>query len=187
MVTGRMPVLRIGEWVRFDSDEHQVTSARTVRRMRVRYAEQGLWGLVDQRATKTNDIAGRADPRLVAAIRAELDAQTHASTGTRERLMRRVVAALTAEHGEGAVRSRSQRLLRASATSEHPTFHRNSPKLQNQPWPTSSDYRPMKERSSRCGRLPSKRPYWTVGERSASETGQNDGVGERRHVPSEVA
>ncbi|WP_018214862.1 hypothetical protein [Salinispora vitiensis] len=90
---------------------------------RERRPAQGLWGLVDQRATKTNDIAGRADPRLVAAIRAELDAQTHASTGTRERLMRRVVAALTAEHGEGAVpvpgRSAFYELIAALSVGRH--------------------------------------------------------------------
>jgi putative transposase len=78
-------------------------SARTIRRLRVRYDAQGLWGLIDRRATRTSDPARRADPRLVAAIRAELDAQTHASTGTRGRLMRRVVSALDAEHGTAVV------------------------------------------------------------------------------------
>jgi len=81
----------------------QPTSARTVTRMRLRYAEQGLWGLVDQRYTRGSDPVGRADERLVTAIRAELDAQTHASTGTRGRLMRRVRTALDAEHGPGVV------------------------------------------------------------------------------------
>jgi hypothetical protein len=81
----------------------QPTSARTVTRMRLRYAEQGLWGLVDQRVTRGSDLVGRADERLVTAIVAELDAQTHASTGTRGRLMRRVRTALDAEHGPGVV------------------------------------------------------------------------------------
>ena len=81
----------------------QPTSARTVTRMRLRYAEQGLWGLVDQRVNRGSDLVGRADQRLVAAILAELDAQTHASTGTRGRLMRRVSTALDTEHGPGVV------------------------------------------------------------------------------------
>ena len=81
----------------------QPTSARTVMRMRLRYAEQGLWGLVDQRFVRGSELVSRADERLVAAIRAELDAQTHASTGTRGRLMRRVSTALDAEHGPGVV------------------------------------------------------------------------------------
>ena len=51
----------------------QPTSARTVTRMRLRYAEQGLWGLVDQRVTRGSDLVGKADERLVTAILAELD------------------------------------------------------------------------------------------------------------------
>ncbi|MDG4780379.1 Mu transposase C-terminal domain-containing protein [Micromonospora sp. WMMD961] len=98
-------------------------SARTVRRMRVRYAEQGVWGLVDQRAIRTRDIVGRADPRLVTAIRAELDAQTHASTGTRDRLMLQVVAALAAEHGGAVVpvpaRSAFYELIAALSVGRH--------------------------------------------------------------------
>jgi putative transposase len=81
----------------------QPTSARTVMRMRLRYAEQGLWGLIDQRFARGSDPVGRADERLVAAIRAELDAQTHASTGTRGRLMHRVKTALDTQFGPGTV------------------------------------------------------------------------------------
>ncbi|GAB3976546.1 integrase [Plantactinospora veratri] len=98
-------------------------SARTVMRMRVRYAEQGLWGLVDQRAARGGEPTGRADPRLVAAIRAELDAQTHVSTGTRERLMRKAVAAVEAEHGAGVVplpgRSAFYKLIGALSAGRH--------------------------------------------------------------------
>src|SRR5450759_905754 len=81
----------------------QPVSERTVRRLRARYAEQGLVGLVDQRVMRPTSTVGRADDRLVTAIRAELDVQTHTSTGTRDRLMRRVVARLEAEHGPGVV------------------------------------------------------------------------------------
>ena len=64
-------------------------TSRTVERMRARYARQGLWGLVDQRAVRTWEATGRADARLVAAARQVIEAETHASTGTRGRLIRR--------------------------------------------------------------------------------------------------
>jgi putative transposase len=98
-------------------------STRTVRRLRLRYTEQGLWGLVDQRATRTDNQLGRADPRLVAAIRTELDAQTHASTGTRTWVIRRVTKRFEAEHGPGVVpvpsRSTFYELLAALSTGRH--------------------------------------------------------------------
>lgn len=98
-------------------------SARTVRRMRMRYAEQGVWGLVDQRATRAANPAGRADPRLVAAIQAELDAQTHASSGTRGRLIRRVTKSVEAEYGPGVVplpgRSAFYELVAALSVGRH--------------------------------------------------------------------
>lgn len=81
----------------------QQVSARTVRRLRLRYTAQGLLGLVDQRALHATSVVERADERVVAAIRAELDTQTQTSTGTRGRVMRRVVAQLEAEHGAGVV------------------------------------------------------------------------------------
>jgi hypothetical protein len=64
-------------------------SLRTVQYRRVRYAEQGLWGLVDLRAVRTWEATGRSDARLVAVARQVIDAETHASTGTRSRLIRR--------------------------------------------------------------------------------------------------
>ncbi len=79
------------------------TSPMTVRRMRRRYREQGLFGLVDQRSTRPVNPVGRADPRLVAAITTALGAATTASTGSKSRLRHRVEQALTAEHGPGAV------------------------------------------------------------------------------------
>jgi hypothetical protein len=50
-------------------------SARTVRRMRYRYREQGLWGLVDTRHAPAARLAGNVDPRVVAAAAAVIDAQ----------------------------------------------------------------------------------------------------------------
>ncbi len=78
-------------------------SVRTIQSRRTRYAEQGLWGLVDRRAVRQCEATGRADARLVAAVRELVAAQTDTSTGTRSRLIRRVTAKLEAEHGRGVV------------------------------------------------------------------------------------
>lgn len=98
-------------------------SVRTVHSRRARYARQGLWGLVDQRGAREVAVTGRADARVVAAVREALDAETHTSTGTRTRLMRRVVAQLESEHGPGVVplpgRSAFYRLIEALATGRH--------------------------------------------------------------------
>ena len=56
-------------------------SVRTVRRMRYRYREQGLWGLVDTRHAPAARPTGNVDPRVVAAAAAVIDAQTGTSTG----------------------------------------------------------------------------------------------------------
>jgi putative transposase len=76
---------------------------RTVERKRGNYTSQGLWGLVDQRAARTFDAAGRADARLVEVLREVIAAETDASTGTRSRLMRRAVKRLEELHGAGVV------------------------------------------------------------------------------------
>ncbi len=76
---------------------------RTVARMRARYARQGLWGLVDQRATRTWAVTGRVDARVVAAAREVIAAETDISTGTRSRLIRRVIAHVEAAHGPDVV------------------------------------------------------------------------------------
>ena len=61
-------------------------SARTVRRMRFRYQDQGLWGLVDTRHAPAARPAGNVDPRVVAAAAAVIEAYAGTSTGTRGRL-----------------------------------------------------------------------------------------------------
>ncbi len=78
-------------------------SLRTIEAKRARYVAQGLWGLIDQRVTRTFDIAEQADPRLVEVIEAMLDAETGQSTGTRSRLIRGVIARVEQIHGPGAV------------------------------------------------------------------------------------
>ncbi|MFI8281044.1 hypothetical protein ACIGBH_40515 [Streptomyces sp. NPDC085929] len=78
-------------------------SMATVRRMRARYREQGVWGLVDGRLTRERSAFGRADPRVVAAIKRALEEQQGRSTGTLTRLRRQVGWLLKDAHGPGAV------------------------------------------------------------------------------------
>jgi hypothetical protein len=82
----------------------QSASAVTVRRMRARYREHGLWGLVDGRAARPRSPVGRADERVVAAIEQALQAQKERSTGTLSRLRRTVGWILEDTHGAGAVK-----------------------------------------------------------------------------------
>jgi putative transposase len=69
---------------------------------------------------------GRTDAWLVAAIRDVVDAETDTSTGTRSRLIRRVVKAVEASYGPGVVplpgRSTFYRLIDALATGRHVRF-----------------------------------------------------------------
>jgi transposase InsO family protein len=76
---------------------------RSIERKRANYEAQGLWGLVDQRAARTFDVAGQADARLVEVLRELIAAETDASTGTRSRLMRRAAKLLEQRHGPGTV------------------------------------------------------------------------------------
>ncbi|WP_405562598.1 transposase [Streptomyces phaeochromogenes] len=81
----------------------QPASAVTVRRMRARYREQGLWGLVDGRAARRRSPVGRADERVISAIVRALEAQRERSTGTLSRLRRMVGWILEDAHGVGVV------------------------------------------------------------------------------------
>ncbi len=60
-------------------------SAGTVQRMRRRYREQGLWGLVDHRQTRVCSPTGRADDRVVSAIAEILAATTNRACWSRRR------------------------------------------------------------------------------------------------------
>ena len=101
----------------------QKVSIRTVQRMRARYASQRLWGLVDQRAIKPWEVTGRADARLVIAVQEQIAAETNTSTGTRSRLMRRVVKRLEEQHGPGVVpvpgKTTFYKLVDALAAGQH--------------------------------------------------------------------
>jgi hypothetical protein len=98
-------------------------SLRSLERMRSRYRAQGHWGLLDQRALRTRTPFGRADGRLLAAMATAIDAETDESSGTRDRLRRRVKALLDAEHGADVVALPSKatfnRLAAAMTTGRH--------------------------------------------------------------------
>jgi transposase InsO family protein len=98
-------------------------SLRTMQVRRARYARQGLWGLVDQRTVRLNEATGRVDARLVTVIQELVDAETDTSTGTRSRLIRRVVKAVEAAHGPGVVpmpgKTTFYKVIDAVATGRH--------------------------------------------------------------------
>ena len=62
----------------------------TLKRLRVRYEREGLWGVIDHRAARRTAPAGYVDPRVVAATRQAIEEETDRSTGTVGRLRRRV-------------------------------------------------------------------------------------------------
>lgn len=57
-----------------DQDDWSPPSARTLRRWRAAYLADGDWGLVNQRWIREANPLSRADPRVIAALRAELGA-----------------------------------------------------------------------------------------------------------------
>jgi hypothetical protein len=71
--------------------------------MRFRYGERGLWGLVDSRYTRWSKPVGNVDPRVVAAAVAVIDRETHISTGTKSRAVKRIKDEVEGEHGSGTV------------------------------------------------------------------------------------
>lgn len=92
-------------------------SVATVRRMRARYRDRGVWGLVDQRGVRATSPLGRADQRVVDTILAVLEENGTRSTGTLSRLRRQVGWALEEKYGPDAValppQSTFNRLARA--------------------------------------------------------------------------
>lgn len=99
------------------------TSLRTVQRMRHRYQANGLRGLVDGRALRRFSPIGRTDERVVAAIQQVMDAETSQSTGTRDRLRRRIEKVLVDQYGQGTVelpsKSTFNRLVSSLSTGRH--------------------------------------------------------------------
>jgi hypothetical protein len=77
----------------------------TLKRLRGRYERQGLWGVIDHRASRQHSPVGWADPRVVEATRRAIAEETDRSTGTVGRLRRRVaqlLAEAAAETGDAA-------------------------------------------------------------------------------------
>ncbi|MEH0975273.1 Mu transposase C-terminal domain-containing protein [Micromonospora sp. CPCC 205546] len=98
-------------------------SVATVQRMRQRYRSGGLRALVDGRSQRPVSQVGRADERVVSAIREALAAQVNQSTGTRARLRRQVEDILTQRHGAGEVplppKTTFHRLVAALSVGQH--------------------------------------------------------------------
>jgi len=84
------------------------TSFRTLERMRRRYRDQGIWGLIDSRQARKVRPTGNVDARVVAAAAAVIQAQTGTSTGTKSRAIRQIRQCLDDEHGAGVVEMPSQ-------------------------------------------------------------------------------
>ncbi|MFE7234102.1 integrase [Streptomyces sp. NPDC057596] len=78
-------------------------SARTVKRKRQRYEAGGVEAVVDHRLAPHASLLGRADPRVMSAIRQAIAESVDASTRTIEYWRWRTEQILTAEHGKGVV------------------------------------------------------------------------------------
>ncbi|MGW0737109.1 hypothetical protein [Streptomyces sp. NPDC002851] len=94
-------------------------STATVRRMRARYRQQGLLGLVDGRARRSSSPTGRSDERVVAAVLEALRRQRGRSKGTLKGLRELTGQILEEAHGRGGVKvpqeSTFNRLVKALA------------------------------------------------------------------------
>nr|PPQ62047.1 integrase [Streptomyces sp. QL37] len=66
-------------------------SWHTVQRKRLKYAEMGIWGLVDKRRTRTSSLYGRTDSRVVDALLALADEQRGITASALFVLLRRSV------------------------------------------------------------------------------------------------
>ncbi|KPH99464.1 Integrase catalytic region [Actinobacteria bacterium OK006] len=86
-------------------------SRTTVQRMRLAYRKQGLWGLLDHRSTRAPSPTGRADERVVAAVREVLRRRRGRSKGTINGLFPLINQILQDRHGAGAVPPPSQATL----------------------------------------------------------------------------
>ncbi len=75
---------------------HQVPLS-TLQRLRLSYEKRGVWGLVDHRAARRPGV--RTDERVLEAIAQAVREETGRSTGTVDRLRRRVEQILADEHG----------------------------------------------------------------------------------------
>ncbi|WP_367826660.1 integrase [Streptomyces sp. LMG1-1-1.1] len=78
-------------------------TARTIKRKRQQYEAGGIAAVVDHRLVPHASLVGRADPRVVAAIRQAIGESVPAPTRTIEHARWRTERILEVEHGQGAV------------------------------------------------------------------------------------
>lgn len=95
----------------------------TLQRLRTRFENEGVTGLVDGRIRKPATGTSRADPRVMAAIEKVMDSRVEEATVSAQVLRRKVERLLAAEHGAGVVKMPSRagfyRLLKAVSTGRH--------------------------------------------------------------------
>jgi hypothetical protein len=89
-------------------EDGERVSLGTVQRMRLRYEQAGVAGLVDRRATRACRPGGRVDARVVEAVKDAMTAAAGSSTVTRLALMRQAERQLRERHGADAPAMRSQ-------------------------------------------------------------------------------
>lgn len=90
--------------------------------MRARFEREGILGLVDPRLRLAPDGTGRADRRVIEALRRVVDEQTGRSTVSAQVLRRRMERLVEAEHGPGVPlpsRATFYRLLSAVTSGRH--------------------------------------------------------------------
>lgn len=100
-------------------------SIGSLQRLRRAYENEGILGLIDQRLIRRTPVAGRTDQRVVDALLSVLEQNTQQSSGTMDRLMRRVRKQVESEHGAGEVpfpsRATFHRLVARLAQGRHAT------------------------------------------------------------------
>ncbi|MFD3935841.1 transposase [Streptomyces sp. NPDC058611] len=102
------PDLPLTQRVHHKADELGYSRAQIWRRLQ-RWREKGLWGLVDQRSLRPSDPLAGVDPRLIDAIITQHYAtEEDDSTGSLNRLRRRVERRLADMHGPGVAKIPSQ-------------------------------------------------------------------------------
>lgn len=89
-------------------------SRNALQRRRFSYERDGLLGVIDGRHNRRRSVFGRVDERVVAAVQDAIEGETDLSTGTVQRLQRRVGKALIATYGADD----------APAMPSQPTFYR---------------------------------------------------------------
>ncbi|WP_331719943.1 Mu transposase C-terminal domain-containing protein [Streptomyces sp. NBC_00147] len=98
-------------------------SLTMLQNLRGRFEREGVLGLVDPRLRSTPGGTGRADHRVIEAIRRIVDDQSERSTVSAQVLQRRMERLLESEHGPGAVplpsRATFYRLLKAVSSGRH--------------------------------------------------------------------